>query len=181
MDEFEALVGTQTTHTLPWQHIVSDAVFSQALARQSIIGHKYSDLLETCVRDLYTVVFQINSHAQKWDVQDALKTQEDFLSAKARATQSHNDGKAFLRIRAGVNVCLSLKGEEQVEQAKAMLAKCNLPSTLTKAFTSCVHKGQGAGAVVSNDVPAGSSDMQAICDADAHPAILVTPEKRAKK
>ena len=65
------------------------------------------------------------------------------LAKLKRPKSARNEGKLFLRVRAGCNIVQNKRGKIQVDEASSLLAKGPLPDKLASALRYCitVHGG----------------------------------------
>ena len=140
----EPLVAQVEKHTPRYSHVVSDTMYSKALAQQCIINWAFTDRLEAEVGDLFTCLVDLSTMVTTWNVKAELEENELWIAARKRATEAANDGKKFLRVRAACNIVQHMKGKDQIDNAKAILTKGSLPEKLTSALNAAIKQNGGA-------------------------------------
>ena len=174
------LVETVKKFTPEWKHVVSDIIYAKQKAQQVIISYAFTAQLEAATGDLFNALKDLSTNVAAWSVSCLLDKVDDWLVLKAAATAAHNEGKLFLRVRAGCNIVQNKRGKIQVDEASSLLAKGPLPDKLASALRYCitVHGGgQKDGGTVKFKRPAcDDANQPPQCIQD----IVAAPPKRQK-
>jgi len=139
------LVQKVVNHTPAWEHVVSNDVYSKALATQILINHSFVDALEAELNDLHAAIFDLAGMVKKWCIKEILEASDEWVANKQKATMAHNKSRFFLRTRKGCWIVQDLKGGQQVDEAKKLMAQGTIPDKLLSALRGVVNRNGSAG------------------------------------